>query len=211
MLKSIYTKTGIYCIENIVNEKKYIGKGKNITTRWSDHKWKLKNKIHDNKHLQNAWDKYGEENFKLWIIEECKESELIEKEIFYISLYNTKNTGYNMTDGGDGIPGHIHSEETKIKMSNSQKGKKQTKEQIKKRKNTIINWTDDQKEIAYINRSNGHKNHIVLEKTKEKLSEYFKNNPSRKKGEYKHSEETKKKLSESLKRYWLERRTQDDR
>lgn len=49
-----------------------------------------------------------------------------ELEILLISEYGRRNLGQgmlvNMTDGGDGTLGFNHSEETKIKMSKSQKG-----------------------------------------------------------------------------------------
>jgi len=115
--------SGIYCIENLVNNKKYIGKSKDIETRWIKHKSKLLHKNHPNKHLSRAWEKYGEESFKLSIIETCDEKESIEKEIFYISYFNTRNNGYNMTDGGEGKPNYVCSEETRKRMSKAGKGR----------------------------------------------------------------------------------------
>jgi len=189
-------QTGIYGIVNLVNWKIYIGKTKNIRKRWGGHRNKLERKTHDNEHFQNAWYKYGGDNFKVVIIEECLDEELIEKEIFYISFYSTANRefGYNMTTGGDGIPGHRHTDETKIKISNSQKGRVQSKEQIQKRKITIENWTDEEKEIARINSSNGHKGQVVSQEQREKLSKLYKGKPS-KRINYVTKEETKLKIS----------------
>jgi len=99
-------KCGIYCIENTVTGKKYIGKSTNIDSRWKDHKNKFKNKKHSNPYFQNSYDKYGEENFKYSIIEICEKEELSEREIFYIKEFNTKHpNGYNVTDGGEGAAG----------------------------------------------------------------------------------------------------------
>lgn len=97
--------SGIYCIENMINHKKYIGLSKNISQRFSNHKTHLNGGYHINDHLQSAWNKYGEDNFKFYIIETCCEGELKEKEIYYIKKYQTKNRlyGYNQTMGGDGI------------------------------------------------------------------------------------------------------------
>lgn len=97
--------SGIYCIENMINHKKYIGLSQNISRRFDEHKRHLNGKYHINEHLQSAWNKYGKDNFKFYIIEECDENILKEKERYYIKKYHTQNRlyGYNKTSGGDGI------------------------------------------------------------------------------------------------------------
>lgn len=114
---------GIYCIENLVNGKKYIGKSLDIYDRWRKHVNDLKNGTHDNSYLCNSWKKYGSENFSFTIIEICKREELEQKEISYISKFETtKPNGYNLTRGGDGTLGYRHTEESKNKMSEKKKG-----------------------------------------------------------------------------------------
>lgn len=85
---------------------------------------------HPNRHLQRAWNKYGEENFEFCVIGEFSECELGKKEQYYISLYksNDLNFGYNMTKGGDGSLGLKHTDESKKKISEYQKGKKHKEE-----------------------------------------------------------------------------------
>ena len=78
-------KCGIYCIENLINEKKYIGLSKDIERRISDHKNYLRKNKHINDHLQFAWNTYGESNFNFRIIELCDENMLREREIYYIN------------------------------------------------------------------------------------------------------------------------------
>ena len=95
---------GIYCIENLINGKKYIGLSKDCLKRWSDHYSKCYHTTKPDeirKPLYMAMKKYGRENFSFKIIEECSENELKEKEIYWISYYDSYNKGYNATKGGD--------------------------------------------------------------------------------------------------------------
>lgn len=105
---------GIYCIEHKDSGKKYIGSSINIESRLSDHLMKLNTpkdrKIrHHNAHLKHAWDKYGEESFIYYILEEMPEASLDalrdrEREIIESlwgsgKLYNTtKNTKLPIDD-----------------------------------------------------------------------------------------------------------------
>ena len=96
---------GIYCIENLVNGKKYIGFSNDIYYRFYQHKTKLNQGIHINKHLQSAWNFYNESNFSFYIVEICSPSQLADREIYYIAKFNARDRrfGYNLTDGGDGV------------------------------------------------------------------------------------------------------------
>lgn len=106
---------GIYGIKNLINQKVYVGQTRQkFQKRYWNHKWKLQNNQHDNRHLQSAWNKYGEENFEFFIIEKVENAELInDLEIQYISQYRDNNLSYNILDGGDGFNGCVISEETR--------------------------------------------------------------------------------------------------
>lgn len=107
---------GVYEILNKVNSKKYIGKSKNVKSRWQQHKSDLRVGRHHNAHLQRAWRAYGEENFSFSILFESDNNyTLNEKERYFINKFNTINTnkGYNLTFGGDSFE---VTEETKNKL-----------------------------------------------------------------------------------------------
>jgi group I intron endonuclease len=95
----------LYVITNTINEKVYIGKTNNIRTRKNSHFAKLRNGDHYNSHLQHAWNKYGEDNFKFeTFLKTDTDEELMELEKYYIRLSKSHNPdyGYNLTFGGEG-------------------------------------------------------------------------------------------------------------
>jgi|WetSurSiteA1Bulk_404760.scaffolds.fasta_scaffold08252_2 group I intron endonuclease len=114
--------SGIYCIENLINGKKIIGKTKNFKKRKAKHFSNLNKNIHYNTYLQNAFNKYGNNNFKFWIVEEYHpDKKLLDlMEIYFIAYYNSfikDGGGYNLTRGGDGGLGYIHTDEWREKAS----------------------------------------------------------------------------------------------
>ena len=119
-MSEMLSTSGIYKIT--INNKMYVGFAKNLEYRKSRHYNALTGKKHINPYLQNAFIKYNE--FKFEIIEECAEDVLEEKEIYWIAELNTfKGEGYNLTAGGDGWLGGIHTDETKRKIGESSKNR----------------------------------------------------------------------------------------
>lgn len=88
---------GVYKITNLVNGKFYIGSSNNIEHRWKEHISDLSNGVHINSYLQNAWNKYGSNNFKFEILEECEENVQFQKEQEYLDKLSPFDTrGYNL-------------------------------------------------------------------------------------------------------------------
>lgn len=152
---------GIYAITNKVNSKIYIGQSIDVDRRWNDHIKELNNGEHVNNYLQNAWTKYGQDNFEFGILEEIFEKELNEREEYWICFYksNIRKFGYNLMSGGNSSR---HAEETKQKISNSLKGIKRTEKQkanIGKGSKNRIPWN---------------KGKSMSEEQKEKIKQTFK-------------------------------------
>jgi len=136
-------KSGIYKIKNTINGKIYIGSSKNIKLRWQQHKYALNHNKHHNIHLNNAWNKYGSDNFKFIIIEYVEPTMMLEREQFYVKQYNCNNhdNGYNVRLICESNLGWKASKETKKRMSESAKNKPPISEETrnKMRENNIGN------------------------------------------------------------------------
>jgi group I intron endonuclease len=160
----------IYCYHCIASGKKYIGKTKNEKIRKRSHRCNVKKGIKNN--FYNAIRKYGWENFVYGIIDEFDILLLDEKEIYYIDFYDTYNTGYNSTRGGEGGKGRIMSEEVKNQYRERMKNFKHSDEAKKKisEANSGRKWSDKAKKNLS-KKLKGRKGPIISEDGKKRLSE----------------------------------------
>lgn len=110
--------------------KKYIGQSICFNHRYKKY---LKNTNSIGKYFSRAISKYnGIENFKLDILakfELLEDITLIKKELdkleqYYIEKYDTLKEGYNLTGGGKGSFKRLVTEETRLKLSLSNLGKR---------------------------------------------------------------------------------------
>jgi group I intron endonuclease len=118
---------GIYKINNIINNKCYIGQSWNVERRIKEHKYKAFNEnSHDhNSYFSRSIRVHGIENFDIEIMKSFKsnvsQKTLDKWECKYIEYYDSMNRkkGYNAKNGGS--KGKLN-EATKLKMSDSQLG-----------------------------------------------------------------------------------------
>lgn len=108
----------IYCIQNQINNKKYIGQSKYYN---SNKEFQKSGYWGSGKLIQKAIKKYGLENFKKWVLLHCKNEESNHYEKLWLRKLKTKvPKGYNLLPGGNspnGMIGRKHSIETKKIMS----------------------------------------------------------------------------------------------
>jgi group I intron endonuclease len=108
----------IYKTTNLLNNKIYVGQ--HLAAEF-DENYKGSGVM-----LTRAFKKHGKENFTCVLLEAVETKEdLNSREIFWIDKLNSRDprVGYNITAGGEGTIGYIHTEEAKTKMSRAKKGK----------------------------------------------------------------------------------------
>ncbi len=109
----------IYKTTNLLNGKYYIGKDQKNNPEY----------LGSGMLLTKAIKKYGKENFKKEILEECvNKEELAKRERYWIERLDARNKtiAYNIGEGGDGgdnFSGHPDLEKIKKKISNSALGR----------------------------------------------------------------------------------------
>jgi len=217
-------KSGIYLIKNIINNKVYIGSAVNIDRRWEQHKKLLKKGKHHSCHLQLAWNKYGEQNFKFEILEEVSNPlHLISYEQVYLDYHKSyeDERGYNICKVAGSTYGlrHTeeakqkmreastgrtvkHSEETKQKIREASTGRKHSEETKDKLREASKNKSQEEKRrLKEVNigrkLSEEHKHKLREASTGKKLSEEARQKIRQAKTGKKRSEETKQKLREA--------------
>ena len=124
----------IYTIINLINGKRYVGMtSKSLEIRFNGHLADARR----NKPwiLHKAIRKYGENNFKIELLEETNARDLSELGDIEIAWINKLKPEYNMSLGGEGNRGvstagekngmfnKKHTEESRAKMSANRKGK----------------------------------------------------------------------------------------
>ena len=102
--------SGIYCIRNTRNDKRYVGSAVNIAARYRTHKYDLRRGKHHSPHLQNSWVKHGPDAFEFVVLEECAVDELIQREQRWMDSLSPE---YNVLPNAGSNLGYRWSEEQK--------------------------------------------------------------------------------------------------
>jgi len=193
----------VYVHTNLLNGKKYIG----ITSQSVERRWQNGNG-YKNTVFANAIRKYGWDGFTHDVLETgLSEEDAKSMEIRLIKEYDTmdRNLGYNRTAGGDGAVGLVHTEETRLKMSESHTGTTHSEETKRKMSESALGNT------RWLGKKHS-------DETKKKMSEsrskYYRENPVtdeeaalrsiRAKAAYESDDTLRQRLSDSRRKYFEE-------
>lgn len=201
---------GIYTITNTIDGKIYVGYTTNFIERRNNHLLSLNGGYHQNEHLQRAYDKYGDV-FIVEFLEDCSEDKLCALEHYWATTLNSHNRkfGYNIkpTHPYDkhktvsvetkkkisiANKGMFVSDEKRMKLSKVHSGRKQSPETIEKRRQALKGYRHSSESRE--NMSKGCKGKPKSKESIEKRRLTMLAKP------YVTSEETKRKISETLKK-----------
>jgi group I intron endonuclease len=208
----------VYKIYLAGDDRVYYGKCRYFKGRKGGHLWLLRKGLHASSSLQEAFDRYGESNFRAEILEKYEADEpeqtLLDREQSYIDSNFDGDTplGYNVSKsafygGGDwfcGKRGEEHpgfgkpkSKECRRKMSEAKKGAKcylygkhlSEDTKAKLRAKSVAWWSDPENKAREVAKKIGRRH---SEASKKKASEKLKGR--------KMSAETRRKMSEARKK-----------
>ena len=203
----------IYKIKNNINDKVYIGSTKDFEKRKSRHLNELKNNKHHSIYLQRFYNKYIDKvelDFEILLTNLSKEEVTIKEEELIQQYYDNSFNVSKRSTGGDLISYHPNKDEIISKIKNTLKYKHENnmiKMPIMKGEDNHNYKSGDYIKVISIcpncgsqkETFNKYKNHLCKScfastRTGEKNSFYGKNL----------SKESKKKLSDSIKKYYQE-------
>jgi len=137
---------GIYCIRNKMNGNIYIGGSINMQRRWYEHRSQLRRNKHPNPHLQNSWNKRGEDAYEFIPLMICPnewitkiEQLMLDELVPHYNVGNnakaprrgirlTKKQRQILSEAHMGISNGPHGEDHKRKIGDSNRGKVRSRE-----------------------------------------------------------------------------------
>jgi group I intron endonuclease len=103
--------SGVYTLQNTVSGNTYVGSARSFKRRFMQHRTALRGGYHQNKHLQYAWNKYGEAAFVFKITLVCAPEHMQDYEQRLLDglrpAYNQSRSAYSgIPVGGKCKPAH---------------------------------------------------------------------------------------------------------
>lgn len=184
-------ESGIYRIRNLKNDKSYVGRAVDLERRKAQHLESLRAGTSHNPHLQNSWNKWGEENFLWEVLEACDGDSLMMREAHWINELDACNPshGFNMrSENGDGT--WRLSDETRAEWS----------------KNKKALWADGKMKNHPWTNTKGENNPrwgvVMDDDLKERIRQSVRETVAREPERFAKSDETRLRMKEAAKKRW---------
>lgn len=175
----------VYGIRCTLTGKIYVGSTSNWPKRYRQHRYELNRGTSRLRHLQAAWSKYGEDSFKISVLEVTHPDKdvLMEREKYYIDLYNASDPEHGLNcrsmpntnlgvkfseDFRERCRMRRASEDTRRKLSESHKGQKPSQKNIESRLAAVTGKSRTPEVREKI--SMAHKGKIVSKETRARIS-----------------------------------------
>ena len=131
--RALLKERGVYAIVNVADGKNttYVGSTvKEFVLRLYTHRAWLRRNKHPNKHLQAAWNKYGEDSFEFQIIEQVENRmQILAQEQYWLDCYRVTVPVYNCgIVTSTPMLGRTQTEETRKKISKKLRGQHRQEE-----------------------------------------------------------------------------------
>jgi group I intron endonuclease len=160
--------SGIYAIRNTLDQKIYIGQSVSIWQRKKQHFHELRKGKHHCRHLQKAFDKYGEAAFEFVQVECCNAAALTEREQFWMDFYGRRGT-YNSAPAAGSSLGHKHTEDAKRRMSEAQRKRPPPSAETRARRSASL--TGKKRPESFSRKISAiHKGRVISAETRAKIS-----------------------------------------
>jgi group I intron endonuclease len=181
---------GVYQIRCIANGKVYVGSAICFDQRWTNHRNQLRRGVHCSRYLQNAWNKYGENQFVFEVLELACAADLICAEQEHLDrIQPFGSNGYNTCRLAGSQLGTKRTSESRKRMSAWQRGRKMSPERAAQWAAAALGFKRTPEHKARIAIANSER--VVTEETRARMS-------AAKKGigiGRKHTAETKAKIA----------------
>ncbi len=136
---NIPSTSGIYKITCTANKRIYIGSALNLRERRRAHFGALRRNEHINKHLQNAWNKYGPDVFTFEVLEYVLPMSLTAREQYWFNREKPfGRKGFNIAREAGSTLGYKYDIETIEKIRQKNLGRKQSPEELEKKRQASL-------------------------------------------------------------------------
>lgn len=114
---------GVYAIRHDASGRIYVGSSKHVRTRLNQHLRALLAKHHHSRHLQRAWDKYGQRAFTVILLEKVGVSKMLdEREQFWMDHFRACTKNFNSAPKAESTRDYKWTESQKKKIRGYRRG-----------------------------------------------------------------------------------------